>query len=177
MLALLVCQQAQPAEGTATLDGASPAAAAEPDAAVAAAGQLEGLSLSNGEPDAAAAGSAAGQADAAAAGGAGSAGAGGEGAGVGTGAPAPSMDALLEAAVVAGLRQTTNAELPMQTGDFYTKKMLACKPEGGQKWRHRSGVRVAAAKRAQVLLPCAGVVFDFKQSSCKKLGYLELLQG
>ena len=41
-----------------------------------------------------------------------------------------SMDALLEAAVLAGLRQTTNAELPMQTGDFYTKKMLAFKPEG-----------------------------------------------
>ncbi|GAB4820011.1 hypothetical protein N2152v2_007057 [Parachlorella kessleri] len=65
--------------------------------------------------------------------------------GAAAGQPA-SMDALLEAAVLAGLRQTTNAELPMQTGDFYTKKMLAFKPEG--------------------------VVFDFKQSSYKKLGKL-----
>jgi hypothetical protein len=40
------------------------------------------------------------------------------------------MDELLEAAVLAGLLTLKNADLPIQTGDFYTKHMIPAKPEG-----------------------------------------------
>ena len=69
-----------------------------------AAGQLDSLQLGGGEPAPAAA------------------------------AAAPpggmSMDALLEAAVLAGLHTLKTAELPIQTGDFYTKHMVPGRPEG-----------------------------------------------
>lgn len=40
------------------------------------------------------------------------------------------MDALLDAAVLAGLQALKNADLPIQAGDFYTKFMVPAKPEG-----------------------------------------------
>jgi translation initiation factor 2D len=45
-------------------------------------------------------------------------------------AAAIDMDALLEAAVLAGLQNLKTADLPIQTSDFYTKHMLPAKPEG-----------------------------------------------
>ena len=54
------------------------------------------------------------------------------------------MDALLEAAVLAGLHALKNADLPIQAGDFYTKFMVPAKPEGEQlNARERSGGRDA----------------------------------
>ncbi len=40
------------------------------------------------------------------------------------------IDPLLEAAVLGGLKSVTNAELPLQFGDFYQKHMLPLRPEG-----------------------------------------------
>ena len=40
------------------------------------------------------------------------------------------MDTLLEAAVLGGLRSLKNAELPIQTSDFYQKHMLPLRPDG-----------------------------------------------
>jgi translation initiation factor 2D len=39
------------------------------------------------------------------------------------------IDPLIEAAVLGGLKSVTNAELPLQLGDFYQKHMLPLKPE------------------------------------------------
>ncbi|KAL4852879.1 Eukaryotic translation initiation factor 2D [Chlorella vulgaris] len=61
-------------------------------------------------------------------------------------AAAIDMDALLEAAVLAGLQTLKTADLPIQTSDFYTKHMLPAKPEG--------------------------TMYDLKQSKYKKLGKL-----
>ncbi|KAL4422679.1 hypothetical protein ABPG75_008876 [Micractinium tetrahymenae] len=129
-------------EGPAGGEGEAAAAADAPAegaaaAAAAAAEQLGGLQLGGqgGGEAAQAAGSEGGEAVAAAEAGA-AAPAGG----------AASMDALLEAAVLAGLQTLKNADLPIQCGDFYTKHMLPARPEG--------------------------VTFDMKQSKYKKLSKL-----
>ena len=41
-------------------------------------------------------------------------------------------DGLVEWLLVAGLHKVKDVELPMQTSDFYSKCMLACKPPGKQ---------------------------------------------
>lgn len=87
------------------------------DAAGEAAEQLGSLQLGGGGSSAEAEG---GEAAAAAVGGAGG---------------ALDMDALLEAAVLAGLQALKNADLPIQAGDFYTKFMVPAKPEGEQNGR------------------------------------------
>ncbi|KAL4514187.1 hypothetical protein Ndes2437B_g04160 [Nannochloris sp. 'desiccata'] len=44
--------------------------------------------------------------------------------------PTIDIDPLLEAAVLGGLKSVTNAELPLQFGDFYQKHILPLRPEG-----------------------------------------------
>ena len=39
-------------------------------------------------------------------------------------------DGLVEWLLVAGLHRVHGSELPMQTSDFYSRCMLACKPTG-----------------------------------------------
>jgi len=43
--------------------------------------------------------------------------------------PSIDMDPLLEAAALGGLKSVTNAELPLQFGDFYQKHMLPLRPD------------------------------------------------
>ncbi|EFN52364.1 hypothetical protein CHLNCDRAFT_138791 [Chlorella variabilis] len=133
-----------PVEGEAAAEGGAAAAAAadgEQGAAAAAADQLGGLQLAEGSSAAAAQGR-----DAAAAAGEAAAGAAGPGPGPAGGGATLDMDAILEAAVLAGLHSLKSADLPIQTGDFYTKHMIPAKPEG--------------------------VMYDMKQSKYKKLGKL-----
>lgn len=40
------------------------------------------------------------------------------------------MDAIVEGLLIAGLHSLDNDDLPMQTNEFYSKVVLACKPAG-----------------------------------------------
>lgn len=115
-------------------EGAGAGAGGEAGAAGEAAQRLGGLQLGaeGGTADGSSGGGGGGSTGAAAAaegngGGSGSAAPAGGAGGAGAGAD---MDALLEAAVLAGLQTLKNADLPIQAGDFYTKHMLAARPEG-----------------------------------------------
>ena len=43
-----------------------------------------------------------------------------------------SMDAIVEGLLVAGLHNLEDDGLPMQTNEFYSKVVLACKPTGAE---------------------------------------------
>lgn len=53
---------------------------------------------------------------------------------------------------MAGLHRVQDSELPMQTSDFYSRCMLACKPTGQSLWRRRP-----TAIQSRIMTMCSNV--------------------
>ena len=53
---------------------------------------------------------------------------------------------------MAGLHRVQDAELPMQTSDFYSRCMLACKPTGQSLWTRRGTTCAAMSTCCPALL-------------------------